>query len=77
MTIGINTSYCGPLLIPVISELLLDSLKLIFPRKLGKSNWHITYFRNCIKEVKNARVNCKTIKDKDDYRHLRKRHIRF
>ena len=58
-------------MIPVILERLLDSIKLIVTRKLGKNNWHISDFINCIKEEVDARENCGLIKDKNDYEHLR------
>ena len=35
MTMGLNPSQYGPLLIPVILERLPDSIKLIVTRKLG------------------------------------------
>ena len=71
MTMEKNPSHYGSLLIPVISERLPDSIKLIVTRKLGKNNWHISDFINCIKEEVDARENCGFIKDKNDYEHLR------
>ena len=71
MTMGLNPSHYGPLLIPVILERLPDSIKLIVTRKLGKNNWHISDFINCIKEKVDAGENCGFIKDKNDYEHLR------
>ena len=49
MTMGLNPSHYGPLLMPVILERLPDSIKLIVTRKLGKINRHISDFINCIK----------------------------
>ena len=71
MTMGLNPSHYGSLLIPVILERLPDSIKLIVTRKLGKNNWHISDFINCIKEEVDARENCDFMKDKNDYKHLR------
>ena len=71
MTMGLNPSHYGPLLIPVILERLPDSIKLIVTRKLGQNNRHISDFINCIKEEVDARENCGFIKDKIDYEHLR------
>ena len=71
MTMGLNPSHYGPLLIPVILERLPDSIKLIVTRKLGKNNWHISDFINCIKEEIDARENCDFMKGKNDYEHLR------
>ena len=69
MTIGLKFSHFSPLLIPVID--LVDSLKLMFSRKLGKNNWHVTYFINCTKEVNIVRETCNFIEDKDDCKYLR------
>ena len=55
MTIGLNSSHVGPLLIPVIIERLLDSIKLIVTRKLGKNNWHMSDFINWVKEEVDTR----------------------
>ena len=41
MTMGLNPSHYGPLLIPVILERLPDSIKLILTQKLGMNNWHV------------------------------------
>ena len=71
MTMGLNPSHYGPLLIPVILERLPDSIKLIVTRRLVKNNWHISDFINCIKEEVDAGENCGFIKDKNDYEHLR------
>ena len=71
MTMGLDPSYYGSLLIPVILERLRDSIKLIVTRKLGKNNWHISDFINCIKEEVDARENCDVMKDKNKYEHLR------
>ena len=38
---------------------------------MGKNNWHISDFINCIKEEVDARENCDFMKDKNDYEHLR------
>ena len=69
MTIGLKFSHFSPLLIPVID--LVDSLKLMFSRKLGKNNWHVTDFINCTKEVNIVRETCNFIEDKDDWKHLK------
>ena len=37
-TMGLNPSHYGPLLIPVILEILPDAIKSLIPRKLGKNN---------------------------------------
>ena len=71
MTMGLNLSHYGPLLIPVILERLSDSIKLIVTRKLGKNNSHMSDFINCIKEEVDALENCGFIKDKNDYEILR------
>ena len=66
---GLKLSHFSPLLIPVID--LVDSLKLMFSRKLGKNNWHVTDFINCTKEVNIVRETCNFIEDKDDWKHLK------
>ena len=38
LTMGLNPSHYGPLLIPVILERLPDAIKLLINRKLGKNN---------------------------------------
>ena len=71
MTMGLNYSHYGPLLIPVILERLPDSITLIVKRKLRKKNWHISDFMNWIKKEVDARENCNFIKNKNDYENLR------
>ena len=39
--------------------------------KIGKEQWHMSDFINCIKEDVDARENCDFMKDKNDYEHLR------
>ena len=68
---GPNPSHYWPLLIPIMLERFLDSVKLIVTRKLGKNNWYISDFINCIKEEDDARESCDFIEDKDDYELLR------
>ena len=71
MTMGLSPFNYGPLLMPVILERSLDSIKLIGTQKLGKNNWHISDFINCIKEQVDAREHYDFIKDENDYEHLR------
>lgn len=71
MTMRPNPSQYGPLLIPVTLEHLPYSIKLIVTEKLGKDNWYITDFMNCIKKEVDAGENCNFIEDKNDYKHLR------
>ena len=59
LTIGLNPSYYGPLVIPVILERLPDAIELLITRKLGKNNWNILELVDCIKEEVDARENYK------------------
>ena len=51
-------------------EHLPDLITLIVKRNLGKKNWHISDFINCIKEEVDAREYCDLKKKKNDYEHL-------
>ena len=72
MTMGLNPSHYGLLLIRIILEHLPDLIKLIVTQKLGKNNLHISYLIICIKEEVDAHENGDFIKDKRGYEHLRK-----
>ena len=72
MTMGLNPSHYGLLLILIILEHLPDLIKLIVTQKLGKNNLHISYLKICIKEEVDAHENGDFIKDKRGYEHLRK-----
>ena len=72
LTMGLNSSYYGPLLIPVILERLPDAIKLLITRKLGKNNWKILELVECIKEEVDARENCKFLNEKLDEEYCRK-----
>ena len=69
---GVNRSHYGPLLISIILERLLDAIKLLIPRKLGKNNWKIVELVKCIKEEVDARENCKFSNEKLDGEYCRK-----
>ena len=53
----------GPLLIPIILEKLPDNLRLQISRKLGRDNWFIDEFLECIKREVSARQSCQYLKD--------------
>ena len=72
MTMGLNPSHYGLLLIRIILEHLPDLIKLIVTQKLGRNNLHISYLIICIKEEVDAHENGDFIKDKRGYEHLRK-----
>ena len=72
LTMGLNPSHYGPLLIPVILERLPDAIKLLTTRKLGKSDWKILELVDCIKEEVDARENCKFSNEKLDEEYCRK-----
>ena len=72
LTMGLNPSHYGPLLIPVILERLPDAIKLLITRKLGKNNWKILELVECIKEEVDARENCKFSNEKLDEEYCRK-----
>ena len=72
LTMGLNPSHYGPLLIPVILERLPDAFKLLKTRKLGKNNWKILELVDCIKEEVDARENCKFSNEKLDEEYRRK-----
>ena len=72
MTMGLNPSHYGLLLILIILEHLPDLIKLIVTQKLGKNNLRISYLIICIKEEVDAHENGDFIKDKRSYEHLRK-----
>ena len=56
LIMGLNPSYYGLLLIPVILERLPDSVKLLITRKLGKKNWKILELVECIQEEENKKT---------------------
>ena len=72
LTMGLNPSHYDPLLIPVILERLPDAIKLLTTRKLGKNNWKISEFVECIKEEVDARENCEFSNEKLDGEYFRK-----
>ena len=72
MTMGLNPSHYGLLLILIILEHLPDLIKVIVTQKLGKNNLRISYLIICIKEEVDAHENGDFIKDKRSYEHLRK-----
>ena len=72
LTMGLNPSHYGPLLIPVILERLPDAIKLLITRKLGKNNWKILELVECIKEEVDARENCEFSNEKLDGEYCRK-----
>ena len=66
MTMKLNTSHYGPLLMPLISERLQNFVQLIVTHLLGKDNWNITDFINCIKKEVDASESCDFIKNHTD-----------
>ena len=64
LTMGLNPSHYGPLLIPVILEILPDAIKSLITRKLGKNNSKILELVECIKEEVDARENCEFSNEK-------------
>ena len=64
LTMGLNPSHYGPLLIPVILEILPDAIKSLITRKLGKNNSKILELVKCIKEEVDARENCEFSNEK-------------
>ena len=72
LTMVLNPSHYGPLLLPVISERLPDAIKLLITRKLGKNNWKILELVECIKEEVDARENCEFSNEKLDGEYCRK-----
>ena len=59
----INADHFGPLLIPIILEKLPDNLRLQISRKLGRDNWFIDEFLECIKREVSARESYQYLKD--------------
>ena len=53
----INYQHFGPLLIPIILERLLNTIKLQISCSLGKENWNIEQFLLVIHEEISAREN--------------------
>ena len=72
LTMGLNPSHYGPLLIPVILERLPDAIKLLITRKLGKNNWKILELVEFIKEEVDAQENCEFSDEKLDGECFRK-----
>ena len=72
LTMGLNPSDYGPLLIPDILERLSDAFKLLITRKLGKNNWKKLELVECMKEEVDARENCKFSNEKLDEEYCRK-----
>ena len=66
MAMGLDSSNYGPLLIPIILERLPDSIRLIVTRALGRHNWQLSEFINCITGEVDARGNCVLPLDKKD-----------
>ena len=54
LTMDLNPSRYGPILIPVILERFSDAIKLLITAKLGKNNWKILELVECIKEEVDA-----------------------
>ena len=72
LTMGLNPSHYGPLLIPVTLARLPDAIKLSINRKLGKSNLKKLELVECLMEAVGARENCEFSSEKLDGEYCRK-----
>ena len=61
-SLEINCEHFGPLLVPIISERLPNTIKLQISRKLGKENWNIEQFLSAINQEITARDNLEYLK---------------
>ena len=65
-TVCIRAEYFGPFLIPIVLEKLPNVIRLQISRKLGKENWDMQAFIQCINEEISARENIQYLKNKKD-----------
>ena len=55
---GVNKDHVGALLIPILQERLPTEIKLQISRKMGKENWMLDKYLDCLKEEIEARDCC-------------------
>ena len=72
LTMGLNPSHYGPLLIPVTLARLPDAIKLSINRKLGKSNLKKIELAESFMEAVDTRENCEFSSEKLDGEYCRK-----
>ena len=61
-SLEINYEHFGPLVVPIISERLPNTIKLQISRKLGKENWNIEQFLSAVNQEITARDNLEYLK---------------
>ena len=61
-TTGIHEDKVGPLLIPIVLKKLPNVIRLQISRRLGKENWNIKEFMDCINTEIIARGNYEYLK---------------
>ena len=64
-SVGIPSDHFGPLLIPIVLEKLPNVIRLQISRKLGKDNWNINKFLECISEEISARESYQFLKEQE------------
>ena len=62
-TVGIQQEHFGSLLIPIILEKIQNVIRLQISRQLGKENWNIDEFLQCINREKTARKSYEYLKN--------------
>ena len=58
LSLGVNSEYYGPMLIPIIVNKLPNEIRLELGRRLGTSNWKISEFMDILKCEITARESC-------------------
>ena len=64
--VGINKDHFGALLIPIVEEKLPSVVRLQISRKLGKENWDVQNFIDCINQEISAREHFEYLKKPED-----------
>ena len=64
-SVGINSDYFDPLLIPIILEKLPNVIRLQISRKLGREDWDVNAFLKCICEEISARESYEFLKQQE------------
>ena len=62
-TVGIQQEHFGSLLIPIILEKIPNVIRLQISRQLGKENWNIDEFLQCINREITARESYEFLKN--------------
>ena len=66
-TVGTQQEHFGSLLIPILLEKIPNVIRLQINRQLGKENWNIDEFSQCINREITARESYKFLKNEDSF----------